>query len=80
MQKQMPNRIAELRVAKKLERYDISAALRVDPSTVYRWEEGKSSIPDDKKLELADLLGSSVAQMMGWDRPSRSRANGKAKK
>jgi transcriptional regulator with XRE-family HTH domain len=68
MQTQTPsNRLAEIRKARGLERYDISARFRVDPTTVYRWERGESTIPDEKKPELAEFLGVSVAYLMGWD-------------
>jgi transcriptional regulator with XRE-family HTH domain len=60
------NRLTQLRKAAGLERYDIAAKLRVDQSTVYRWERG-GTIPDDRKKQLADLLGVSIAHLMGWD-------------
>lgn len=68
MQKQVPpNRLRELRELKGLARYDVSAHVRVDPTTVYRWERGDSPIPDDQKLALAELLGVSRAYLMGWE-------------
>lgn len=60
------NRLRELREARELERYDISARFRVDPATVSRWERGISTIPDAVKLELADFYGVTPAYLMGW--------------
>lgn len=63
-----------------LKRYDISAKFRVDPTTVHRWETGASPIPDDVKLDLADLLSDllgesiSVAYLMGWSGEHRPEA------
>lgn len=60
------NRLRELREAHALKLYDISARLRVDPSTVWRWEAG-GPVPDAAKLELADLYDVTPAYLMGWD-------------
>ena len=62
------NRVRELRVARELKQYDLAAELRVDQSTVARWERNVGSIPDEKKLALAELFGVSVEHLMGWDR------------
>lgn len=62
------NRIRELRTARQLKQYDLAAELRVDQSTVARWERNVGSIPDDKKLALAQLFEVSVEHLMGWDR------------
>jgi transcriptional regulator with XRE-family HTH domain len=67
------NRLRELREARGLKLYDIAALLRVDPSTVNRWETGRvSNVPDDAKLALARFFDVSVAHLMGWDRDSDS--------
>ena len=67
MQSQLPpNRLRELRLGHGLKHYDISARFRMDPSTVWRWENGRSTIPDAIKLELAETYGVTVAYMMGW--------------
>jgi len=60
------NRIRELREARNLARYDVAAALRVDQSTVARWERG-GAIPDHRKHALAQLLDAEIAYLMGWD-------------
>lgn len=61
------NRLRELREARDLKRYDLAAALRVDQSTVVRWEQG-AAIPDRQKLALAAFFQVSPAHLMGWDR------------
>jgi transcriptional regulator with XRE-family HTH domain len=62
------NRIASLRAASNLSRSDIAARLGLKSErTVYRWETGESSIPDAMKFQLAEMLGVSVAWMMGWE-------------
>lgn len=67
MQKQAaPNRLKELRERRGLKHYDIAARMRVDQSTVYRWESGRGAIPDDRKLALAEVLEVSVGDLMGW--------------
>lgn len=60
------NRLAELLEEKGLKAYDISARFRVDPSTVWRWAAGKSTIPDLIKPELAEMLDVTVSDLMGW--------------
>lgn len=65
------NRIAELRRARDMKLYDISYTLRVDPSTVSRWESGETTIPDPQKLKLAELFDVSVAYLMGWEERRR---------
>lgn len=64
-----PNRLAELRRGAGFKLYDIASKLRVDPSTVYRWERGDTTMPDSHKLTLARLYGVSPAYLMGWDSP-----------
>ena len=45
----------------------VAAYLDKDQSTVYRYETGQTPIPDHVKLQLAQLLGVTRAQLMGWD-------------
>lgn len=61
-----PNRLAELRNARGLKLYDIAAAIRVDPSTISRWEKG-GSISDDHKHALAEYFEVSIVHLMRWD-------------
>jgi transcriptional regulator with XRE-family HTH domain len=65
MQTASANRLVELRKQSGLLRSQIAGALRVDQSTLWRWEHG-ATIPDHKKLELAKLFGVSPAYLMGW--------------
>lgn len=65
----MHNRLRELRESQGLKRYDISAALRVDQSTISRWENG-GTIPDRQKQRLAELLKVSITELMGWEVPA----------
>lgn len=62
-----PNRLRELRRKRGWETYDISARFRVVPSTVSRWETGKTQMPDHVRLALAAEYGVTVAYLMGWD-------------
>jgi transcriptional regulator with XRE-family HTH domain len=62
-----PNRLARLREIQGLSRTDIGSRLGVSERTVYRWERGETPIPDDHKLELADLFGTSVVWLMQWE-------------
>lgn len=59
------NRLAEIREAQDLLQSELAGRLRVDQSTVWRWERG-APIPDRRKLQLAEMLGVSVARLMGW--------------
>lgn len=68
------NRLRELREQAELKAYDLAARFRVDPSTVVRWENGRSQVPDEVKLELAELYGVSVAYLMGWPEKSTKAA------
>lgn len=68
MQRQLPpNRLRELRLAKDLRLYDISAQLRVEPSTVHRWEAQETAVPDWAKLALAEFYDVDPAYLMGWE-------------
>lgn len=68
MQRQLPrNRLAEVREARDLKRYDIASHLRVDPSTIYRWEIHETPVPDWAKESLAEFYDLSIAYLMGWE-------------
>lgn len=62
-----PNRLRELADRDDRRLSVIAAHCDVDQSTVHRWREGKSAIPDTQKLRLADFFGVSVSFLMGWD-------------
>lgn len=69
MQRRLPpNRLRELREAHDppLKPYDIAARYRVDPSTVARWESGRTPVPDHIKLDLAAFYGVTPAYLAGW--------------
>jgi len=63
----VPNRLRELREERDLTRREIAIRLDVAESTVERWENAKRRIPDERKLELAELLDVTPAELMGWD-------------
>lgn len=63
------NRIRALRNASGLSRAGVADRLDVTERTVIRWEKGEVAIPDERKLQLAELFGGvSVPHLMGWDR------------
>ena len=62
-----PNRLAELREAKGLIRSEVAGHLRIDQTTLYRWERGATTIPDDAKTKLAKLFGVTRAYLMRWE-------------
>jgi transcriptional regulator with XRE-family HTH domain len=63
----VPNRLRELREERNLTRREVALRLGVTESTIVRWESRKRRIPDERKLELAELLGVTPSQLMGWD-------------
>lgn len=69
---QVTNRLAALRDAAGLGREELAETLGVDLSTVSRWETGRHTIPDARKLELTRLLSGllkrpiTVSALMGW--------------
>lgn len=60
------NRLRELRGSTR--RHELAIEVGVDPTTIYRWETGRSPIPDDMKRVLADKLGVTVSELMGWEK------------
>ena len=74
MHRELPaNRLQELRESRGLRPYNVAHLLgestgdTVDPSTIWRWETGRSPIRDDYKFALAELFDVTVAHLMGWD-------------
>lgn len=68
MQTQLPgNRLGELVEKSGRRLVHVAAHCDVDQSTVYRWREGLTAIPDDQKLRLAAYFEVSVPYLMGWD-------------
>lgn len=64
--KALPNRAKSLRMALGKKRGKVAEDLGVDQTTLWRWEERRSAIPDDKKVALATYYGTSVDWLMGW--------------
>jgi transcriptional regulator with XRE-family HTH domain len=61
------NRLEELRTALGISRKDFAAKLGVCERTVYRWETGETAIPRKHWALLSDLLGVSVAYLLGFE-------------
>lgn len=61
-----PNRISMLSHMAGLSRQDLAERYDVHERTVERWERGTVQIPDERKLELAELFDVSPAFLMGW--------------
>lgn len=47
---------------------DLAQRLNVNRSTVWRWRCGTHAIPDRRKAQVAEVLGVSVATLMGLER------------
>ena len=62
----LPNRAKQLRHAAGKKRAVAAVEMGVDPSTLWRWEERRTPIPDDKKVLLATYYGTTVEWLMGW--------------
>jgi transcriptional regulator with XRE-family HTH domain len=70
------NRLAHLRRAADLSQSQLAQLLGVDVSAISRYERGLTTIPDKRKLEIADCFGVSVSHLMGWDDETNSNGNG----
>ena len=65
------NRLKELRKEKKFSQKEIAEALGVNEKTVFRWENGESTIKSDKAQALADYFGVSVGYLLGYSDDNR---------
>ena len=65
------NRLGELRRAHGLKLVQVAAHIDKDQTTVWRYETGRTPIPDGVKRQLADLFGVTRAHLMGWDESKR---------
>ena len=65
--KQAPNRLGELRRERGMKLVHVASYIDKDQSAVSRYEAGRTPIPDDVKLQLAELFGVTRAHLMGWD-------------
>lgn len=61
------NRLAELRTAAGITQAGLAHEMGVNTSTVWRWEQGRRTMPDAVKLRLAARFGVSVSDLMGWE-------------
>lgn len=62
-----PNRLSELRKERGVRNVTLASAVGVDQTTYWRWETGRSPIPDEHKLTLAAFYGVTPAYLMGWE-------------
>lgn len=58
------NRVSSERALKGLTQVELAEALRVDPSTVNRWEGG-GSIPEKKLIEMRGLFNCDIDWLLG---------------
>lgn len=60
------NRIEQTRRMSELTREQVAVRLDVSARTIYRWESGDTSVPDEHKLAMAEMFGVTVPWLMGW--------------
>jgi transcriptional regulator with XRE-family HTH domain len=70
------NRIRELREAADIKGYELAFHIGVNPSTIWRWENGVGPIPDEQKFKLAKFFSVSVPWLMGWPDEQTDPTNG----
>ena len=62
------NRLKEFRREKKLTLEEVAAALDTSKQTIHRYENGViNNIPHEKIKKLAEVLGRTPSELMGWD-------------
>ena len=62
------NKIKKLRLARELTLEDVARAVGVGRSTVLKWETGTiANMRGDKIASLAEILGVTPQELMGWD-------------
>lgn len=61
------NRLAELRQEHSLSQAALALERGVTASTVWRWENGRVTVPDPQKVALAGRFGVTVGYLMGWE-------------
>ena len=67
----LANRLKELRRSKKLTLEHIATMLGTSKQTIHRYENGTiSNIPHEKIEKLAEVLGVSPSELMGWEEAS----------
>lgn len=65
MGKLFGDRLKDARKAKRMTLQEIADALGVSLNTVWRWEAGRQSPPDDQKKLIANALDVSVSYLLG---------------
>ena len=65
MGKLFGERLKDARKAKRMTLQEIADALGVSLNTVWRWEAGRQSPPDDQKKLIANILDVSVSYLLG---------------
>jgi transcriptional regulator with XRE-family HTH domain len=65
MGKLFGDRLKDARKAKRMTLQEIADALGVSLNTVWRWEAGRQSPPDDQKKLIANILDVSVSYLLG---------------
>ncbi|HFI0019309.1 TPA: helix-turn-helix domain-containing protein [Streptococcus suis] len=61
------NRLRQLRKENNYSQEDIAKAVNISVKTVSRWENGETTIKQDKAEELADYFGVSVGYLLGYE-------------
>ncbi|MCK3936715.1 helix-turn-helix transcriptional regulator [Streptococcus suis] len=60
------NKLRQLRKENNYSQEDIAKAVNISVKTVSRWENGETTIKQDKAQELADHFGVSVGYLLGY--------------
>ena len=62
------NRLKEFRREKKMTLEEVAQALETSKQTIHRYENGViNNIPHEKIKRLAEVLGKTPSELMGWD-------------
>lgn len=69
------NRLKEIRKEKKLSQKEIAKKIGVSYRTIQNWENGKSQIKPEKTKKLADFLGVSIGNLLGYESESKQASN-----
>lgn len=70
----VPNELARIMRERGIKDVKLAAHLDVDQSTVYRWRMRFSPMADETKEQVAEFLGVSVPELMGWSCEPRGAA------
>jgi len=65
-------RLFELREAAGITQGEVAEALGISQSTYSDWERGSVAIHPDRLKELAEIVGTSVAELLGEAKPRRN--------